>query len=339
MFAPVDQTAMKLARRVLYILLGCIVFLNVVLAFHAYRFTYFYDNSQRLKTRKAEEYSTGEKIEGALRGMKILKSVVDQVPTVPYDTVQLRTDDGLTLEAWYLPAANARGTVILSHGHASNKSRILPEIQHFHALGFNALAYDFRAHGNSAGNVCTIGYHEVLDLKAAYDHVAQKDALPIVLWGVSMGAATTLKALADYPELKPARVILECPFGSLQEAVEGRVRTMHLPVHPTSTLLMVWGSVERSMNSFAYRPADYARSLRVPVLLNWGALDQRVLRSETDAIFANLGTQDKRLVVYQQSKHESYCQKEPARWKAAVEAFLEPIPQRLSEEPVAVAKN
>lgn len=321
---------MKLFRYFLYTFLSLFILLNILLAFHAYRFTYFYDNPERQRPKKPEEYTSAERLQGALFGLKFKKAVVDSFPTVPFQTVQLKTTDGETLEGWYVPAQAALGTVILSHGHANSKARVLAEAQYFHELGFNTLAYDFRAHGNSSGNICTIGYNEVQDIKAAYDFVARKGEKNIVLWGISMGAAAITKALVDYSDLKPTRVILECPFASLYEAVQGRLRTMHLPTSPASELLLTWGSLERGMWSFGYSPADYAHQLHMPVLLNWGANDKRVTRHETDEIFANIGSTRKQLIVFEQSGHQSFCKSEGPKWKAAINRFLDAEPRPIA---------
>ncbi|MGA0560003.1 alpha/beta hydrolase [Larkinella sp. VNQ87] len=327
---------MRILRRVGLVLLGLFVLLNIVLAFHAARFTYFYDNPDKMPSRKPESYSTGEKLEAAFFGMKLKKSVVNDAPKMPYETVRLTNELGQRLEGWYVRADNPKGTVILCHGHASNKSKVLCENDFFHQLGYNTLLFDFRAHGNSQGNICTIGYRETNDLKAAYDFVSRGNEKNIILWGVSMGAATILKAIPEH-DLKPSQVILECPFASLYDAVQGRLRSLHIPAHPASELLLLWGGMERSMSGYSYRPSDYAKKLTMPVLLNWGAKDPRVLRPETDAIFANLGTSRKQLVIYENSGHQPYCTNENTKWQAAISDFLQASPRPAPQQPTAQA--
>lgn len=317
---------MLMLRRIGLVLLVLFILLNIVSAFHASRFTYFYNNPDKTPARKAEDYSTSELIQAAFFGLKLKKSVVSDTPKIPYETIRLTNEYGQRLEGWYIPAEQAKGTVILCHGHASNKSKILCEADYFHALGYNTLSFDFRAHGNSDGNICTIGFRETNDLKAAYDFVAKGNEKNIILWGVSMGAATILKAIPEHG-LKPARVILECPFASLYDAIQGRLRSMHIPAHPVSELLALWGGMQRSMWVFGFRPSESAKQLTMPVLLNWGAKDPRVLRHETDAIFENLGTSRKQLVVFENSAHQSFCMNENAKWQASINRFLQTSPK------------
>ncbi|MDZ7900979.1 MAG: alpha/beta hydrolase [Arcicella sp.] len=77
-----------------------------------------------------------------------------------------------------MPAQNSKGTILLFHGHASSKSYIVREADYFHELGFNTLAMDVRSHGNSQGNVCTVGFKETEGIKLAYDWVMKKSQIP-----------------------------------------------------------------------------------------------------------------------------------------------------------------
>ncbi len=92
---------------------------------------------------------------------------------------------------------------------------MLAEAYEFRYQGYNVLMVDFRAHGNSGGNTTTIGVREAEEVKLAYDYVSQMGEKKIILWGSSMGAVAIAKAVADY-DIKPAGVILEMPFASLQ---------------------------------------------------------------------------------------------------------------------------
>ena len=254
-------------------------------------------------------------------GLNLYKKKIDTLPSVPFKTIYLTNDIGQKLEAWYIPAKNAKGTVLLFHGHGSSKGKILPETEYFNKLGYNAFSIDFRAHGNSEGEKCTIGYDETGDIKAAYDWVEKTGEKNKVLWGVSMGAASLLKAIPQY-HLKPQKLILECPFGSMEDAVSGFLRKMKIPTPVLSEELLFWGSAINGMWGYNYLPIDYAKEIRLPVLLNWGKKDNRVLRNETESIYQNLATKNKKLVIYNYSGHQSYCRNEPLKWKANIAGFL-----------------
>jgi pimeloyl-ACP methyl ester carboxylesterase len=111
-----------------------------------------------------------------------------------------------------------------------------------------------------------------------------------VLWGISMGAARITKAMNDYP-LQPKKIILEMPFATLMQAAEGRIKMMNLPPQPLASLLGFWGSVEKGIWVFSVKPAEYAKNIAVPTLLQWGKNDPRVQEVETNLIYKNLAGQ------------------------------------------------
>ena len=52
-----------------------------------------------------------------------------------YEEVELVASDGVRLAGWYLPLADARGTVLFCHGNAGNISHLLGVAEDAHRLG------------------------------------------------------------------------------------------------------------------------------------------------------------------------------------------------------------
>ena len=295
------------------------VLINIITAFHAYKFTHFYERSE--VTTKAPGEKTGwDKTKEILFGINAVKKIND-ISDTAWQPVFLATKSGLKLSAWYIPVDSALGTVVLFHGHGSNKSAVTREAEEFRKMRYHTFLLDFRAHGSSEGNSCTIGYDESEDVKLAYEFIKNKGEKNIVLWGISMGAATITKAINDY-ELQPQKIILEMPFGSILEAGEGRIRMMHLPAEPLATLVTFWGGLEHGFWAFSMKPTEFAKKIKCPVLIQWGANDPRVSRGEIDDIYNNISSA-KKLVVYDSCVHESLCKKETAKWRTEVNEFLQ----------------
>jgi alpha-beta hydrolase superfamily lysophospholipase len=313
---------LKWLKRAGYLLLALFVLLNVMVASHAHYLTHFFANVPR--SPRIEDMSWSAKTKAMLLGMPLPKSKVVDSFQVPHRTVSITTDDGLVLESWIAPAALSvsKGTILLFHGHGSNKSGIIREATAFHAMGWQVVLTDFRAHGNSSGEACTIGANESLDVKAVYDY-ARKELKEknLLIWGISLGAATTLHAIANYP-VRPERLMLEMPFASLHDAVRGRVRMMQLPAEPLATLLTFWGGIQHGFWAFGFQPVQDASAVSCPVLLQWGFNDKRVTENETNNLFAQLGTNKRTMMKYYQSGHESLLKKEPQKWQAVVQEFL-----------------
>lgn len=110
--------------------------------------------------------------------------------------VTLHTVDGVTLEGCWRSGADPRAVVVLVHGFAASHAdrRVRELADRLHGEGFDVLAYDGRGHGGSGGE-CAVGSREHLDVASATEWVAGW-GLPVVLVGVSMGAAAVVRHLA-----------------------------------------------------------------------------------------------------------------------------------------------
>jgi uncharacterized protein len=310
------KKALKFTLKVVVVLF---VLLNVVVMFHAYKFTHFYEAGE-VAIKQQKDKGTWDITKEMLFGINSIKQK-NIAPDSSYKTIYLITKDGLKLEGWYDTVANAKGSIAMFHGHGSKKSGVLEEAAAFQKMGYNTLLLDFRAHGNSEGNTCTIGVDEAEDVKLAFDYLQKNGEKNIILWGISLGAATITQAVNDF-EVTPNKIILEMPFGSLSEAVVGRVKMMGLPAQPISTLLTFWGGVEHGFWAYNMKPSEYAKKIKCPVLLQKGKNDPRVTDAEVEVIFKNIST-DKKLVYYENSGHQSLCNNEHEKWMTEVNAFLQ----------------
>lgn len=129
-----------------------------------------------------------------------------------YERVEFRSADGTPLVGWWIPAERAirrrdlaredwgRNTVIVCHGLAASKSNQLILGRRLVPGGFNVLAFDFRAHGESGGQLTTFGAHEKHDVLGAVRWVREnrpEESQKIFGVGASMGAAALIAAAAD----------------------------------------------------------------------------------------------------------------------------------------------
>jgi uncharacterized protein len=295
------------------------VLFNIIIIFHAYKFTHFYEPNEVVLKAQTDK-STWDITKEMLFGFNMPKQK-NIAPDSSYKIIKLVTKDGLNLDAWYVSAPNAKGSIAMFHGHAGKKTSLLLEAAAFQKMGYNTLLVDFRAHGNSDGNTCTIGYKEGEDIKIGYDYLKNTGEKNIILYGISLGAAAITKGVYDY-DLSPTKIILEMPFGSLSGAVEGRVKMMGLPAQPMATLLTFWGGTINGFWAFSMKPSEYAKKIKCPVLMQKGNLDNRVTNEETNDIYNNISSA-KKLVLYDKSGHQSLCNNENEKWLIEISTFLQ----------------
>lgn len=143
-----------------------------------------------------------------------------------YEEVTLTTVDQVRLHAWYVPAPQARATVLYLHGNASNISHWLDTLAMLHAMQLNTLIFDYRGFGQSEGEHSEVGtYH---DAEAAWNFLRTQKKLrseQIIVYGRSLGGGIATYLASKY---QPGLVILESTFTSVPDL--GRERYPWLPV-------------------------------------------------------------------------------------------------------------
>jgi len=306
-------------RRMGWALVVFFVLLNGVVALHAWRFTHFSADAGP-RTRNPEQLPPAERIKVLLTGLQNPKPASRALPPFLFEDMVIPGPNG-NLSGWYGPLPGARGIVILCHGYTSDKSRLRLEASYFQQLGYAVVLFDFSGNGGSEGYQTTIGYREADDVVAVSRWAqARRPDLPVVLYGVSMGAVAILRAEAELG-LRPAANILECPYGSMLQTARNRFVSMRLPPFPLANMLVFWGGVENGYWAFGLNGGEYARRVPTPTLLLWGTADPRVTRAETDTIFAHLAGPKQR-VDFVGSGHEPYWHKHPKQWQGTVRRFL-----------------
>lgn len=146
-----------------------------------------------------------------------------------YRDVEFQTADGVTISGWLLPSRDQHATIVYSHGLFRSRRELLERAVELWRLGYGALLYDARNHGDSGKAKVTLGYNERLDAEAAVrflrEAVHTQDR--IVLFGISMGAATALYATAETPDV--AAVIADSSYLNYNDTVTHHAR-LFLPV-------------------------------------------------------------------------------------------------------------
>jgi fermentation-respiration switch protein FrsA (DUF1100 family) len=130
-----------------------------------------------------------------------------------YEEVRLRTADGLTLGAWWIPAERPQGALVFAHGNGGNISHRLDKVTLLHKLGLSVLAFDYRGYGESEGKPSEEGTYRDMDTAVAF--VMREKACPagrLLFYGESLGGAVAVEAASRQ---QPTGLILESTFTSV----------------------------------------------------------------------------------------------------------------------------
>lgn len=181
--------------------------------------------------------------------------------------VELHTEDGLTLGAWFVPsgAGHSGLTVLVANGNGGDRSVRAPLARALTDQGLNVLLFDYRGYGANPGTPTEDGL--ALDVRAARAHLVESGvpADQIIYFGESLGTAVVTELAADHP---PAGLLLRSPF--LDLASLGRVHYPFLPV----------GSLLRDR----YRLVEHLATVDVPVTVVYGSRDSIVPPDQSRAV-------------------------------------------------------
>ncbi len=243
---------------------------------------------------------------------------------VAYEKVNFSAADGAALAGWWMPAENSPVVIIYCHGLFRSRLEMLERAAFFRKQGYAGLLFDFRRHGESAGELSSAGYLERLDVLGAVRFM--RDSLhvqkPIVTCAVSMGTGATMLAAAESPEI--AGLILDSSFLSFEHLIAHHAKILlgipKFPLADEIILLTKWRV------GFEHEEFDMERAMEKigdrPLLFVAGGKDVRMPPEISQRLYERSLSTRKRLVVFEEATHGAAFNLNPARYENEMSAFL-----------------
>ncbi len=157
---------------------------------------------------------------------------------IPYEDIEFKAPDGITLRGWWLDRQGARTTIITLGGHHGGRWDTLGVAAALWRRGMNALLFDYRGRGTSDPYINTLGFLETLDTLAAVEYAAGRaPQAGIGLLGYSMGGSVAVMAAARDERVRA--IVADSPFASQREVIRLHVsrRVRFLPSSPLARLM------------------------------------------------------------------------------------------------------
>jgi len=157
-----------------------------------------------------------------LAGRETMREMIRHAASIPFEEVTTTSRDGLILAAQYYHVRDGAPLGICVHGYRATATRdFCGGMPLLRRLGCNVLLIHNRAQGKSEGHAVTFGIRERFDVLSWIEYANARFGAqtPIMLYGISMGAATVLMAaglelpqnvkgiLADSPYTTPKEII------------------------------------------------------------------------------------------------------------------------------------
>ncbi len=247
-----------------------------------------------------------------------------------YENVEVTTSDGYRLRGWFIDKGSDT-TIVAIHGYTASKYEedyMKPVIDMLARNGYNVVAFDFRAHGDSDGEITTLGLKEVEDYMRIIDWLKSEKpdkAGKIGVIGYSMGGAVTIMLSAKDKRINAA--VADSPYIDVRES--GRRWIMRLKGIMRSLLLLVYPLIVRFTASRAGINIDdlimykYADNIKIPFMIIAGRNDDLVALSEIKKFYDKLRRNNPKAILWvTDSGHVRTIKDHPREYEEKVIGFF-----------------
>lgn len=239
------------------------------------------------------------------------------------EDLYINSFDNLKLHALFINN-NTNKTIICVHGYKAKDGLydFGMSAKFLNSLGYNLLFVDNRVHGLSQGKYIGFGVLDSIDVNSWVDYlVANMNQETIILYGMSMGAATVMNAQNN----KVKAIIADCGFASGYDEVAYQIKKMYhlppFPIIPISNVLLKLLAHYSLKEKEAYKSIkNYKNNL----LIIHGSRDHFVPTRDAYKIFDNATCYKKILIVPGASHAKSYL-KDTELYEQTIKEFLDEI--------------
>lgn len=140
-------------------------------------------------------------------------------PIKGVEVVKVKTEDGLSLNGWYIGGSDPKGkTILLFHGNGGHYGYRMGKALEFTGNGYNVLLAEYRGYGGNEGSPSEEGLYT--DARAYLKYLNEEKKIPfedIILYGESLGTGVAIQMATEY---KVSSLVLETPYSSLYDLAQ-----------------------------------------------------------------------------------------------------------------------
>lgn len=256
--------------------------------------------------------------------------MIDKLVAMPCEEVRIKSKDGLELFARYYHKIDGAPIMLKVHGYNGCP------IRDFCGGGvatidkeYNVLLIDQRSHEHSEGKTTSFGIKEKEDIVTWSEYLVKRfgEETKIVIYGISMGAATVLMASAHKRLPKNVKgVIADCSYSSPKDIIiKVATEDMHLPGKLFFPIIWLGARLFGHFNLTSDSPVKAVKKTSLPLLIIHGMADTFVPYQMSEQIYDAAASKDKKLLLFKGAYHGiSYMNNEKV-YIGEIRSFLERI--------------
>ncbi len=214
--------------------------------------------------------------------------------------------DGLKLHGFYYECRAGAPIEIIFNGYRGTAERDLSAaVERCFSLGHNVLIANQRSSGISDGHVITFGVRECRDTLPWVELVRETFGAdtPVILGGVSMGAATVMMASALELPKNVVCILADCGYSTAKEIICKCISEMHLPPRMIYPLVKLSARLFGGFDLEESSPMDAMKKATLPVVFLHGDADNFVPHTMSERLYEACTSKHKKLVLIKGAAH------------------------------------
>ncbi|MBX9138599.1 MULTISPECIES: alpha/beta hydrolase [unclassified Clostridium] len=242
-----------------------------------------------------------------------------------YEDLFINSKDNLKLHNFLIKNENKSNKwVIAVHGYTSQGTYMASYAQNFYDMGYNIIIPDLRGHGKSEGTYIGMGWDERFDIIDLINYINDnfKDS-QIVLFGVSMGAATVMSTSGEKLPSNVKAIIEDCGYTSTWSQFAYQLKALFkLPSFPMMHTASIICKLRSGYFISEASPIKQIKNSITPTLFIHGDKDSFVPFFMLDELY-NASPVEKEKLIIPGAKHARASYVNPKLYWETVENFLE----------------
>lgn len=199
----------------------------------------------------------------------------------------------------YLQQEHTDNWVVIAHGYGGDGDLMNYAAKKFFENGYNVVLPDLRSHGKSGGDYIGMGWKDRLDIiEWCRKIINGNENCKIILYGVSMGAATVLMAGGEKLPPNIRAIIADCSYESVTDVVAHQMQSvLKFPAHPFVDIV---GIVCKLRAGYDFKEASVIKQVRkckIPILFFHGDSDSFVPTEMVYKLYDNAKVEKDLLII------------------------------------------
>ena len=205
----------------------------------------------------------------------------------------------LKLHAYEINNTNSNVWTIIIHGYMSQGDEMIEYTKQFNKKGYNVLLLDLRGHGTSEGDYVGMGWHDRLDIIDWINYIVNKNSEnKIILYGISMGAATTMMTTGENLPSNVKLAISDCGYTSTWDEFGYKLKELfNLPTFPVLNAASTVCNIRAGYNFKQASSVEQVKKSNTPTLFIHGSEDTFVPFEMLEVVYNAASCEKEKLVV------------------------------------------